>query len=556
MKVSTFESPAYGVRRINIDDLVSQKANPNQMIGKAWEALQTSIFNSGYTFPVIAATNTEYDPETEGTQKPSLVEHKDNKEDAVTNTEAGMQVADEDVAKFFKYRLIDGAHRSQIIRLGKYYFDNGNDDSDNWAEGKNIPEKPGPTMLAYLAWRENFTIPCVIRDIDATQQMSEEILHNPICENQIVKVIRKDKNGNPVETEILWKDLQLGDVFAEDYNNPYVLNFHDNESIVLNSTKVSILARWNDDGTWTKDSNCTITVPLHEVKTQISCGKVVTWSGYINDIKIDEPKDIFEISGGPSIVMGIDDWEEMPCITFLNEDNKELEVSKNHLLKVDNDVINKYPWAIEASKESKKQVEEYKNNWITATCLYDILAEEFNEEIGFKIPSLSKIKSIPESDGVIKKCRCITTSSGTYTINGFINHNTARGSHSLDSMKDIVYNLINVAGMSEEWVSQNLYLDLESIKRMQQLSGLKASMTDIDACDMAWTPEKDQSYQRKMTAYLIREASTYIEKYKKENPDVDIPSTGTAVDIALQIGFDQTEVWKQHGELYREVTYK
>lgn len=308
MKISTFESPAYGVKRINIDDLVSQKANPNQMTGKAWEALQTSIFNSGYTFPVIAATNTEYDPETEGKERPSLVEHKDNQDDAVTNTEGGMQVADDEIGKFFKFRLIDGAHRTQIIRLGKYYFDNGYDDSDNWFEGNNIPEKPGYSMLAYLAWRENFTIPCVIRDIDATQQMSEEILHN-----------------------------------------------------------------------------------------------------------------------------------------------------------------------------------------------------------------------------------------------------TARGSHSLDSMKDIVYNLINVAGMSEEWVSQNLYLDLESIKRMQQLSGLKASMNDIDDCDMAWSPEKDSSYQRKMTAYLIREATTYIEKYKKDNPDAEISSTGTAVDIALQIGFDQTETWKQHGDLYQAV---
>lgn len=308
MKTSTFKSPAYEVTRVNIDDLVSQKSNPNQMSGKSWDALQTSIFNSGYTFPVIAATNMEYDPSTEGMPKPDLVEHKDDESIAVTNTEGGMQVADEDIAKFFRYRLIDGAHRSQIIRLGKYYFDNGNDYSDDWAEGKNIPDSPGVKMLAYLAWRENFTIPCVIRDIDATQQMSEEILHN-----------------------------------------------------------------------------------------------------------------------------------------------------------------------------------------------------------------------------------------------------TARGAHSLDSMKDIVYNLINVAGMSEEWVSRNLYLDLESIKRMQQLSGLKASMSDIDDCDMAWDPTKDSSYQRKMTAYLIREATTYIENYKKDHPNEidEISASGTAVDIALTIGFENTETWKQHGEVYK-----
>ena len=192
MVKSTFISPAYGVQRVKIDDLVSQKANPNQMSGKAWEALQTSIFNSGYTFPVIAATNAEYDPSTEGMEKPNLVEHKDNEETSVTNTEGGMQVADEDLAKFFPYRLIDGAHRTQIIRLGKYYFDNGYDDSENWSKGENIPEKPGLSMLAYLAWREDFTIPCVIREIDATQQMSEEILHNPIFESQKVWILRNE----------------------------------------------------------------------------------------------------------------------------------------------------------------------------------------------------------------------------------------------------------------------------------------------------------------------------------------------------------------------------
>lgn len=302
---SNFSSPAYGVKRIPIDELVSQKANPNSMTGKSWDALQQSICNTGYTFPVIAATNGDYDPATEGKEKPDLIEHSDGENTFTSSGKVGTQVSDDEIAMYFKYRLIDGSHRTQIVRLGTYYFNNGYDNSENWIKGIDIPEKPGLPMLAYLAWRENFSVPCVLLEIDETKQMSAEILHN-----------------------------------------------------------------------------------------------------------------------------------------------------------------------------------------------------------------------------------------------------TARGSHSLDSMKDIVYNLINVAGMSPEWVSQNLYLDLESIKRMQQLSGLKAAMNDIDDCDMAWSPLKDNSYQRKMTAYLIREATNHIERYKKENPDADISSSGTAVDIALEIGFADTEVWKQHGELY------
>lgn len=131
--------------------------------------------------------------------------------------------------------------------------------------------------------------------------------------------------------------------------------------------------------------------------------------------------------------------------------------------------------------------------------------------------------------------------------------NSARGSHSLDSMREIVNNLINVAGMSKEWVSQNLYLDIESIDRMQQLSGLKASFADIDDAELAWNPEADRSYQRKMTAYLIREATSFINKYKADNSGWNEPTMGTAIDIALEIGFDQDPMWLEHGEQYLEL---
>lgn len=306
MKVSNFKSPVYDVVAIDIDDIVSQKTNPNQMTAKSWDALQQSINNGGYVAPVQIAPNAEYDPTTHGLPRPSLIEHTDNHETAVTNSEGGMQVADDEIGKYFKYRLIDGAHRSQIVRLGKYYFENGYDHSDEWAEGKHIPEKPSYEMLAYLAWRENFKMPCVILDVDSTTQMSIEILMN-----------------------------------------------------------------------------------------------------------------------------------------------------------------------------------------------------------------------------------------------------TARGAHSLDSMKDIVYNLINVAGMSEEWVSQNLYLDLESIKRMQQLSGLKASMNDIDSADLAWTPESDDAYGRKLTAFLSKEAGKFINNYKSEHPDAEIPA-GDAITVAIDLGFDKERVMQQHGDRWKE----
>lgn len=306
--VSNFKSPAYSVQRIKIDDLVSQKANPNSMSGNAWNALQTSINNTGYTFPVVAAVNKEYDPNTANMPRPDLIENSDGEQTFADGGKVGTQVSDDEIARFFPYRLIDGSHRTQIIRLGTYWFENGYDNCEKWAKGEDIPEEHGRSMLAYLAWRENFSVPCVILDLDETKQMSAEILHN-----------------------------------------------------------------------------------------------------------------------------------------------------------------------------------------------------------------------------------------------------TARGSHSLDSMKDIVYTLINVAGMSEEWVSKNLFLDLESIKRMQQLSGLKAAMNDIDATDMAWDPRKDASYQRKMVAYLTREANTFIQNYRFDHPNETIPEVGTAIDVALKLGFDKTEAWQQHSDVYLAV---
>lgn len=306
MKVSNFRSPVYDVIAVDIDDIVSQKTNPNQMTAKSWDALQQSINNGGYVAPVQIAPNVDYDPATHGQTKPSLIEHTDSSDNVVKNSEGGMQVADDEVGKYFKYRLIDGAHRTQIVRLGKYYFEHGYDYSDLWAEGKHIPEKPSYEMLAFLAWRENFKMPCVILDVDQTTQMSIEILMN-----------------------------------------------------------------------------------------------------------------------------------------------------------------------------------------------------------------------------------------------------TARGAHSLDSMKDIVYNLINVAGMSEEWVSQNLYLDLESIKRMQQLSGLKASMNDIDDADLAWTPESDDAYGRKLTAYLSKEAGKFIENYRAEHPEYEIPA-GDAITVAVDLGFDKTRVMEEYGDRWKE----
>jgi hypothetical protein len=278
------------------------------MTGKTWEALQTSIKNSGYTFPVLAANNLDYDPTTKGQERPSLIEHSDGVKSGVTSEGVGTQVSDDEIARFYPYRLIDGSHRSAVLRLGTHYFNEGHDNSEAWAKGEKIPDSPGPDMLAYLAWREDFTIPCVVLNVSSTDAMSAEILHN-----------------------------------------------------------------------------------------------------------------------------------------------------------------------------------------------------------------------------------------------------TARGSHDLNSMKDIVNNLITIGGMSEAWVARNLFLDIESIHRMQQLSGLKAAFSekgnDINSADLAWTPESDNSYERKASTFIQRRANNYINEYQQNHPEWKHPSSGSALDVALTIGFDQDQAYKEFQDL-------
>lgn len=314
IKRSDFVSPTYKVERISIFDIIGQRSNPNSMSSKSFAALQTSIYNTGYSFPILVVENPSYKPEREkelGKKEriEAVIEGgKDDHKSGVGSEDIvfATQVSDESIREMFKYQIADGQQRSSVIRLGtKYFMDDPARErkAEEWSRGENIPTDPGKEMLKYLAWREGFTIPCVVL----------------------------------------------------------------------------------------------------KGKTEV----------------------------------------ELMSVTVLM--------------------------------------------------------------------------------------------------------NQARGSHGLDSMKDIVYNLINVAGMSEEWVARNLYLDIDSIKRMTQLSGLKSAYDNLNEADLAWNPESDHSYERKQNAYLNREASKYVEKYLKEHPEVDQGERrdiGNIQEYAQSLGWDREAALK------------
>lgn len=204
MVESTFKSPAENIVRMDINDIVSQKVNPNSHDLQSWQKLQRSIMNTGFVFPVLVGPNDDYDESTKGQERPSLIDNSDGESTNANGLKIGTQVSNDQIAKFYPYRLIDGSHRSQVIRLGTHYFNNGFDFSDDWADGRKIPKNPGDTMLAYIAWRENFTIPVVVLHQTNTEQMSTEILMNAAHGNQSLDgekelVKRMLKNGKTKE---------------------------------------------------------------------------------------------------------------------------------------------------------------------------------------------------------------------------------------------------------------------------------------------------------------------------------------------------------------------
>jgi ParB-like chromosome segregation protein Spo0J len=65
-----------------------------------------------------------------------------------------------------------------------------------------------------------------------------------------------------------------------------------------------------------------------------------------------------------------------------------------------------------------------------------------------------------------------------------IRHNRARGTHSIDSMVEIVRNLVE-AGLSDDWIIKNIGMDKDELLRLKQISGLSSLFLTRDFSE-AW----------------------------------------------------------------------
>jgi ParB-like chromosome segregation protein Spo0J len=72
-----------------------------------------------------------------------------------------------------------------------------------------------------------------------------------------------------------------------------------------------------------------------------------------------------------------------------------------------------------------------------------------------------------------------------------IRHNRARGTHSVELMRDIVSELVQ-SGMSDQWIMKHIGMDADEMLRLKQISGLAALFKDKDF-SRSWVPESANS---------------------------------------------------------------
>lgn len=186
-----YKSPIYNkIYGIRCWACIGQDINPNSLTESSFNALQISILNNGYLFPVIV--NRICTREEDFSQK-SYDEIKDileymlfqDKENGYlyNNSNNSLNIKNNKYLKYVEFQVVDGQQRSSIIKLGAYYFfslsiEERREYINKWKNG-NIPTEPGKECLMYIGFREYFKIPCLILESKSKDEnMSTTILLN------------------------------------------------------------------------------------------------------------------------------------------------------------------------------------------------------------------------------------------------------------------------------------------------------------------------------------------------------------------------------------------
>lgn len=112
-------------------------------------------------------------------------------------------------------------------------------------------------------------------------------------------------------------------------------------------------------------------------------------------------------------------------------------------------------------------------------CYYDKKRSIYEIVDGFhRYLVMKENKEIAQREGYCLPVSIINQSLEN-RIASTIRHNRARGTHSIDLMKQIVQQLVE-SGVSDHWIIEHIGMDREELLRLKQLTGLASLFKDKD----------------------------------------------------------------------------
>lgn len=170
-----------------------------------------------------------------------------------------------------------------------------------------------------------------------------------------------------------------------------------------------------------------------------------------------------------------------------------------------------------------------------------LLAVLYGSPLYRDLPGIPKeCVALYERTGGYVPCTIVRDKSSSELMSAEILFNACRGEHQLDSMKEIVSDLIR-SGMSEQWISKNLFISPETIRRYTQLSGMRAAFGNTEALEKnAWDPIKDLANEKRKKIDLYTAARRWCKRLRQlQGKSAVFSDTTDVLAAAKASGFDE-----------------
>lgn len=123
--------------------------------------------------------------------------------------------------------------------------------------------------------------------------------------------------------------------------------------------------------------------------------------------------------------------------------------------------------------------------WTTDTDQYEVVDGFHRHRVGKEVPEVRTRVHGRLPVTVINTDRTAVPDRKAATIR----HNRARGQHTVEGMSEIVVDLAR-RGKSDEWISRELGMDADEVRRMRQVTGIAELFADQEFSE-AWEVDQD-----------------------------------------------------------------